>query len=132
MTKKLIAGSGGGKGGGGRAPVEATDDLLSISKARVLDLLSEGEIVGLVDGWNSVYLDETPLATNDVANFQGVSLSWTHGQQNQEPIPGFPAVENTTPIGIELKDDAPFMRDFNNLELNAVRLQLSVPQLFKV
>ena len=40
-----------GKGGGSaRQPVEAADSLHSTSYARVLDLLSEGEISGLVNG----------------------------------------------------------------------------------
>ena len=59
-----IRGYKGGKGGGSsRTPVEAKDSLHSTSYARVLDLLSEGEIAGLVNGLQSIYLNTTPLAT---------------------------------------------------------------------
>ncbi len=63
-TNKLIIGAGGGgKGGGGSARVaqEAPDSLRSKAYARVVDLISEGEIEGVVDGLQSVYLDDTPI-----------------------------------------------------------------------
>ena len=57
------AGGGGfGKSGGAlRSATEARDNLQSRAVARVLDLLSEGEIEGLVDGYKSIYFDDTPL-----------------------------------------------------------------------
>ena len=63
MTKLIIGAGGGGKGGGGSARVaqEAPDSLRSKAYARVVDLISEGEIEGLVDGLQSVYLDDTPI-----------------------------------------------------------------------
>ena len=58
-----IRGSGGGKGGGGgsSAPKEDDNTLFSASKARVIDLVSEGEIVGLINGAKSIFVDQTPL-----------------------------------------------------------------------
>ena len=44
-------GGGGGKGGGNRTPVEADDSLQSIQMANVVDLVSEGEVQGLDDGF---------------------------------------------------------------------------------
>ena len=48
----IIGSGGGGKGGGGggRTPHEDKDNLDSKQFAKVLDLISEGEIEGLVDG----------------------------------------------------------------------------------
>ena len=54
-------GGGGGKGGGNRTPVEADDSLQSIQMANVVDLVSEGEVQGLDDGFKSIYLDGTPI-----------------------------------------------------------------------
>lgn len=81
---------GKGGGGGARQPVEAADSLHSTSYARVLDLLSEGEIEGLVNDLRSIYLDGTPLANADGSlNFAGVTADFRSGTQTQEPIPGF-------------------------------------------
>ena len=62
MSQLIIGAGGGGKGGGGSARVaqEAPDSLRSKAYARVVDLISEGEIEGLVTGLQSVYLDDTP------------------------------------------------------------------------
>lgn len=59
-----------GAGGGGdepRQPVESPDSLRSISYAKIIDLLGEGEIRGLVDGFKSIYLNGTPLQNADGA-----------------------------------------------------------------
>lgn len=124
----------GSKGGGGKArtPVEAPDSLHSVAYARILDLVSEGEIFGLVDGLKSIYLDETPLSSDGTAlNFEGVTVSERKGTQLQSYIPGIPAVENETAIGVELRSDQPWVRAITNLQLSAVRVRLSTPRLVK-
>ena len=135
MTKKIIGagGGGGGKGGGqqqGRVAVEASDSLRSIAYARVLDLISEGEIEGLVDGAKSIYLDETPLQNPDgTYNFTGTAWTTRTGTQAQPYITGFPAVENTTALGIEVKYGIPITRQYSNPNLDSVRVTLAVPAL---
>ena len=73
----LIRGSGGGgKGGGGgaRTPQEAPNTLRAKTTAYLIDVLGEGEIVGLVDGARSIYFDDTPLMNPDGSvNFRGVT-----------------------------------------------------------
>ncbi|ERO65286.1 phage tail protein [Pseudomonas piscis] len=128
MSQEII----GYKGGESkpRPAVEAPDSLQSTAYARMLDLVSEGEIHGLVAGERSVYLDETPLANADGSrNFSGVSLDVRTGSQDQLHIPGFPAVESEIAIGVELKSDQPWTRAITNLQLSAVRVRLSVPRL---
>ena len=63
MSKVIGSGGGGGKGGGGGGgtPTEAKDNLDSKQFAKVLDLIGEGEIEGLVDGAKSIFLNNTPL-----------------------------------------------------------------------
>ena len=67
MTQtKYVQGFGGGKGGGGgNTPTESDDTLQSIQFANVLDLVSEGEIQGLDDGYKSIFLDNTPVQNAD-------------------------------------------------------------------
>lgn len=122
----------GRKGGSSkpRPAVEAPDSLHSTATARVLDLLSEGPIGGLVDGLRSVYLDETPIQAADGSmNFSGVTLDTRPGSQDQAYLAGFPSVESETAVGVELTQAAPYVRAINNADLSAVRLRLSVPRL---
>lgn len=130
---KNIIGYGGGKdGGGSSSPVESPDSLHSIAYARILDLLSEGEVAGLVNGLQSIYLDSTPLANADGSlNFQNVAIDYRSGTQDQDHIPGFPSVDNETTVGVELTSAAPWTRAVANTQLSAVRVQLSVLALSK-
>ncbi|NWE68931.1 host specificity protein J [Pseudomonas gingeri] len=129
MISSHIAGSKGGESKP-RPAVEAPDNLQSTAFARILDLVSEGEILGLADNMRSVYLDETPLANADGSvNFSGVTLDKRYGSQDQDHIPGFPAVESEVGIGVELRFGQPWTRSITNLQLSAVRVRLSVPRL---
>jgi predicted phage tail protein len=129
---KIIKGAKGGKGSGGsgRTPVEAPDSLRSIQYANVLDLISEGEIKGLVNGAQSVYLDDTPLQNEDGSyNFSGVTLYSRNGTQSQEIIAGFDDAEAETAVGVEITHDTPVVRTISNVNDNAVRVTVSIPSL---
>ncbi len=130
----LIAGSGGGgKSGSGasaRVAQEAPESLRSKAYARVVDLVCEGEIEGLVGGLKSVYLDDTPIQNADGSyNFTGVSLQTRSGTQQQSYIPGFSSVENEVSVGIECKAGQPVVRTITDADVNAVRIKVSIPQL---
>ncbi len=126
--KMHIAGAKGGGGGG--APNESPDSLHSTATARVLDLISEGPIVGLVNGLRSVYLDGTPIQNPDgSANFSNYSVDSRVGTQDQEYMAGFPAVENEIAVGVALTSDAPWVRQVQNVQLTAVRIRFGVPAL---
>ncbi|SEB80298.1 hypothetical protein SAMN05216178_2315 [Pseudomonas saponiphila] len=129
MNNQIITGAKGGESKP-RPSVEAPDSLQSTAYARILDLVSEGEIQGLVAGERSVYLDETPLANADgTRNFSGVTMDARTGSQDQLHIPGFPAVESEIAVGVELKYGQPWVRAVQNLQLSAVRVRLSTPRL---
>lgn len=137
MTKvkggwRIVQGAkkGGGGSSGGK---EDRDSLHSTSYARIVDLLSEGEIVGPVDGLKSVYFDETPVLSSDgAANFSGYDIQFRSGTQDQDPVSGFPASESTTSVGVEFKASTPWTHTFTNTELDAVRITLAVSGLQKV
>lgn len=115
-----------------RKPVEAPDSLFSMAYARILDLVSEGEIEGLVDGLKSVYLDETPVKNADGSlNFKDVQIDTRVGTPSQAFIPGFPSVESETAVGTALVFGTPYVRALSNLQLTAARIRLSVPALAK-
>ena len=55
IKKPIIIGSKKGAGGGA---VEWDDTLFARHKAAVIDVVSEGEIVGLVDGASSIFFND--------------------------------------------------------------------------
>ncbi|MFA2877586.1 host specificity protein J [Acinetobacter pittii] len=108
-----------------RQPVISPDSAQSKTYIKVLYGLAEGEIEGLANGLQSIYLEETPLQNADGSlNFENVKVDFRNGTNNQEYIEGFPAVESETAIDVELKSETPWVRAFSNLDLDAVRLRL--------
>lgn len=132
MSKEL-EGHGGGGGSSNRAPIEAPDSLRSTAIAHILDLVSEGEIVGFADQANPlrcVYFNETPLQNADgSANFRTVVVESRVGSQTQDPIPGFAGVENELGVSVELKAITPWTRSVTNPNVTSVRVRLSVAGL---
>lgn len=128
-----LAGAGGKSGSNGRTPVETPDSLHSMAVARIIDLVSEGEIRGLVAGNQSIYLNQVPIQNPDGGlNFAGVTVDTRSGTQDQEYIPGFPSVENEISVNVELRSDQPVVRTVSGSDLSAVRIRLAVPSLQKV
>lgn len=122
----------GAKGGSEstKAPTETPDSLISIAYAKVLDGLSEGPIVGLVNGHQSIYLDKTPLINADGSqNYSNVTVETRTGEADQEYVRGFPSVESETGVGVELKATQAWVQALSNIELSAVRIRLQVPYL---
>ena len=127
----------GAKGGQSkpRQPYKAPDSALSISHANLLYFLSEGPIVGPVNGLESVKLDGTPMRGPDGGeNFPGASWDFRPGTVDQDHIAGFPAIENEITQGfpVELRSDAPWTRAITDPQLSAVRIRLAWPQIWEV
>jgi predicted phage tail protein len=124
----LIQGSKGG--GSGSTPTESPDSLHSIAYARVLDLVSEGPIFGLVNGLQSVYLDDTPIQNSDGSiNFSNYSVDTRVGTQDQSYMSGFPSVETEQAVSVPLTSDTPWVHQVENTQLTAVRVRFGVPAL---
>lgn len=128
--QKLIMGAGGGGGDKGRTPVEASDSLRSKQIARIIDILSEGEIVGLKNGLRSVYLNETPVQGPDGSfNFRDVSVEHRVGTVHQEEVSGQNGAEFEIGVGTEVKFDTSITRSISTANVGAVRVTLGIPQL---
>lgn len=131
--KKTIRGAGGGGkggGGGGRTPVEAEDSLQSKAYVKVLDLVGEGEIEGLVNGFRSIYIDGTPLQNADgTYNFNGLELDFRNGIQSQTVIPDFNTTESERAVGVEITVPNPVIRTITNSAIDAIGVRISFPQL---
>jgi predicted phage tail protein len=130
MTDTIVRGSKGSESS--HTPVESPDSLINTSYANILDAVSEGPIVGLVDGLRSIYLDETPIqGTDGSMNFTGVTWEQRFGEHDQDYITGFPSVETEHAVGVELKASQPWTQSLSNLQLSGVRLRLGASALFQ-
>jgi len=124
---RVIQGYKGGGGGSAHTPVEEPDDLLSVAKLKMLLAISEGEIQGDLTA-QEIYINDTPLANNSGGyNFTGVKWDFRKGTQDQSYIQGMPEVDNESSVGVEVSTTAPWIRQFSNLSLDAVRIKLSLP-----
>ena len=133
MSKVIGSGGGGGKGGGGGGgtPTEAKDNLDSKQFAKVLDLISEGEIGGLVDGAKSIFLNNTPLqATDGTFNFKDVTFEARTGTSSQTNIPITRNVETTKSTGFSTVPQAtPKVIQITDSDVDAVSVTITVPSL---
>ncbi|WP_321941628.1 host specificity protein J [Paraburkholderia tropica] len=127
------AGGSGGKGGGGstsRSPQEEADSLRSTQYARVINLVCEGEIDGIVGDAQGIYVDDTPLQNADGSwNFVGAVIEWRNGAAYQAPISGFSATEAETTVGVTVTQSGPVVRSVTNPNINAIRVTLGFPSL---
>jgi predicted phage tail protein len=129
QSAKPIKGAKSG-GSGSQMPYTAPDTLRSVATAKLLYAISEGEIEGLVNGYNSVYLDGTPVNNTDgSANIEGVTVDFRAGTVDQSYIQGFPETNNEVSVGVELRYGTPWVRQFTNPQLSAVRLRFAWPSL---
>lgn len=111
-------------------PIEAPNTLRSRSVARLVDLISEGEIEGLVNGLQSIYLDDTPLQNADgTFNFSNMTVDTRPGTPDQTPMPGFPAVESEVSVGVEVRNVSSVTRSITNPDANAARITIRLDGL---
>ena len=141
-----IIGAGGKLGGGSsRTPVTAKDSLDSRQYANVLDLISEGEIEGLADGFKSVYINNTVLQNPDGSfNFQDVEIYTRNGTQDQTYIalgskvsgssytPPTLGVEDEKPVGITVRKGVPQVVTISDPDVDAVRVTIAIPSLQRI
>ena len=127
-----IEGAGGG-GGSPDPPYEAPNTLRSTSVARVLDVVSEGEIEGLQGGLKGVYLDEVVVQNSDDSyNFEGVEVTEKVGTSDQDPLYMF---EDGTPsetyVGYELDQNVARTVSIAGWTGDYLKLKFRVPALFR-
>lgn len=139
----MIVGSKGGKGGGGasyRAPVEAPNTLQSTQWVTIVDAVSEGPIVGLIDDAKGIALNYTPLETETgTKTYRDVSYQVLNGLPDQQPLNGIDGVEAEQTVGVEITNLFPkgigpergsLSRQISNTNCTDVRITLQVNGLY--
>lgn len=108
-----------------RKAVIAADSAQSRTDIKILYGLSEGEVEGLANGLQSVYLEDTPLQNPQGGfNFSNVSSFFRYGTNDQEHIEGFPDISSETNVSVELKSSVPWVKAITNTDLDAVSVRL--------
>ncbi|EHP6354689.1 DUF1983 domain-containing protein [Escherichia coli] len=122
--------SGGGKA---KTPTLLNDNLFHKQFYRVLDILSEGPIFGVVNQkapLNSVMLNDTPITdASGGTSVPGVSVAWRNGTADQSPINGFNAIESTVIVNAKVTHDTPIIRTVSDPNVTRVRLNVGVDSL---
>jgi len=135
MHRTLVSGAGGkGSAPAPRKPRTDADSLNSTQYANVLDLISEGEIEGLVDGYKSIFFNNTALQNSDGSyNFQDVEIHLRSGTQTQTWIPlASGGVEDEKPVGVEVQQAFPVVKTITDIQVDAVRVTISIPSLQRI
>lgn len=110
---------------------EIQDNVKSTQIAELIDIVSEGECVGLVNGAKDVYIEGTPLQNPDGSfNFEGVRLDWRAGTPDQSPIPGINAAQTEVTVNVEVKQATPVIRTISSASVDKCRVTILAPRLF--
>lgn len=133
IMDRFITGAKGGKdegGGGARVAQEAPNTLQSKATLRAIELIGEGENVGLVEGAKSIYFDGTPLQNPDGSyNFTGITFVERVGTPDQQPITGFADVTDEVAVGVKVTTAVPIVRTITDFDTDAVRITIRIPSL---
>ena len=135
QVNSVVSGAGGkGATQTPRKPKTDADSLNSTQYVNVIDLISEGEIEGLVDGYRSIFFNNTALQNADGSyNFQDVEIHLRSGTQTQLwiPLPGG-GIEDEKPVGIEVLQAIPIVRTVTDTQVDAVRVTIAIPSLQRI
>lgn len=130
-----IAGAGGSKSSSSsaRTPVEAADTLRSRTMVSILDLLGEGQIGGLINGAQSIYIDDVQLQNPDgTMNYGGVTWSFRDGSQHQSVIDGFSDVHTPVSVAVKVGVFTPRTVSIDSDDADMVQVVVRFPKLVSV
>jgi predicted phage tail protein len=112
---------------------EQANNLSSVARARFVDLISEGEIFGLVNGTSSVYVDGVPLVGPEGGStYKPFRYVETKGTQDQAPIPGFSGTQQENAVNVQLRfSTGKLIRPVTDADADSVRVTVSVSGLME-
>ncbi len=132
-TSNGILGGGGGSpiGTGPSGGFYQPTDPNAREFGTILQLISEGPILGLSNGLKSVYLDGTPILNADGSqNFKGVAFALVAGTNTQAMIPGFTDAESETSVNVKVSiSGGAVTRTISTAGISAIRVRIAVPSL---
>lgn len=126
-TTECVRGAGGK--GGGSGGHEADDTLFSTAYVEVVYALGEGEIKGLANGSQSIFLNETPITASD--GLQNYKVSWDIGlgTQSQAPFPAIKSVSSETQVGVKVEKATPHVETITDTQVDYAVVTIGFPTL---
>ena len=128
-------------------PTEAPNTLRSRAKFKIVDIISQGPIKGIVNGAQSIFLDDTPIQNeNGASNFPNIEPDksfkelpvYTGGLKKFLPLAIFPASENEVSVATKVTKNSPegsgsgdgsVTRTITDANLDYVSVTMRVPAL---
>ena len=125
--------------------------LNSTSVIKVVDLLCEGPIAGLVAGEDGIYLEETPIKTAGSRNFSSADVGYdfrTGGRTQSQLAQGRNGTSTITDVGVEIGENysetlnannevvarnygsGQLIRQITDADIESFELLFSIPRLF--
>lgn len=125
------SGGGGGKSGSSGGVSENPNTLSSIALVQLVEAIGEGEIVGLVNGEYSIYLDGVALRDlSGTPNYKPFQWAARYGTQTQTVINGFSGTQQLTDVSTKITVSAgPIIRSVPDQYASAVRVTMTFPAL---
>jgi len=117
-----------------RTPIEDPNTLQSRAIAKFVDLISEGEIEGLVNGEESVYFNNIPIRDGENSyNYQGASYEFKPGAPDGISLRDYPTSESEISVDIHIvKSVGSIVRAITDTDVDDLRLTFTIPSLFSV
>jgi len=117
-----------------RTPIEDPNTLQSRAVAKFVDLISEGEIEGLVNGEESVYFNNIPIRDGENSyNYQGASYEFKPGSPDGVSLRDYPTSESEISVDIHVvKTVGSIVRAITDTDVDDLRLTFTIPSLFSV
>ncbi|WP_029311608.1 phage head spike fiber domain-containing protein [Acidiphilium angustum] len=132
-TGAMGLGGGGGKGSSPSSSggIEAPNTLESKAIVRLVHVISEGPIGGLVNGPQSMFFGQTQLQdTSGGINFRGVAWDFLQGTPDQAPVPGYPSITETNTVGIQVFASTPVIQTIVSTTADRARITITIPAMF--
>lgn len=111
----------------------SADTLMSKTIVRLVDLVSEGPCLGLVNSAQSVYFNKTPWQNPDgTLGVLGINVITRLGYPVQDVMPGFADIENEVEVNQVVKcSQGPVTQTVQNSNIDAVRVKISLNSFLK-
>lgn len=130
-----ITGSKGKGGKSAKVAVEAKNTLMTEMTAKIVDLVSVGEVYGWDDPQHPLrcfFMDETPIERDDgtggnYANFEGLEVHTRLGFPVQDPIPGMDEQASESSVGtvVNFGPSNKIVRLITDETLDAARVKIA-------
>lgn len=115
-----------------RKPYIQPDSAASTQTAEIVYGIGEGENGGLINGLQSIILDGTRvMGFNGEINYNEVKYEERVGLIEQEPLTLVEDTATERTVNLEIRDTAPVVSTFNNIDVDKFVVRIDIPQLFE-